>query len=271
MSFFRQYSLIIGSLTLVLIIILLALVPSTILSPQATFIGTDLQHASQGETQVRTTMDFGDITHLQTFPKNFGRWIGLDFNPSEMAAALGADLLILRTYLNTTYYQPVNFIIMQSQDPSSFHPPPICYQAANWQIEEETVEAVPVTDVNWAEANRPVSINVKKMVVSRESEDGVRQREIVLYYYIKGKLFENRVTMIEASASAPAGGSYDNVLAEVKSFLGETVPYMFEHVSGDREIMAVYLARYWGGWVVMVILVLIPLAIIIYPRIRRRL
>jgi hypothetical protein len=270
MNFFRQYSLIIGGLALILVIILLALVPSTILAPQATFIGTDLQHASQGETQVRTKMDFGDIEHLQTFPKNFGNWIGLDFDPSEMAEALGADFLILRTYLNTTYYQPVHFIIMQSQEPSSFHPPPVCYQAANWKIEEESVAAIAVADVNWAEAMEPVSINVKKMVVSRESGEGVKQREIVLYYYVKGKLFENKVTMIEASASVPAEGSYESILAAVKGFLGETVPYMFEHVAGEKEIMAVYLARSWGGWVVMVILVLIPLAIIIYPRVRRR-
>jgi hypothetical protein len=270
MSFFRQYSLIIGSLALILIIIVLATVPSTILAPQATFIGTELQHATQGETQVRTKMDFGDIKHLQAFPKNFGNWIGLEFDPSEMAETLGADLLILRTYLNTTYYQPVNFIIMQSQDPSSFHPPPICYRASNWEIEEEVVEAVPVSDVTWARAAEPVSISAKKMVVSRESEGKVKEREIVLYYYVKGRLFENAVTIIEVSVSAPAEGSYEGALSAAEGFMGETVPYMFEHVSREKEILAVYLARSWGGWAIMTVLILIPLAIIIYPRVRRR-
>jgi hypothetical protein len=270
MNFFRQYSIIIGVLALILVIILLVLVPSTILAPQATFIGTDLQRASQGETQVRTRMDFGDIEHLQTFPKNFGSWIGLDFDPSDMAEALGADFLVLRTYLNTTYYQPVHFVIMQSQEPSSFHPPPVCYKAANWKIEEEAVEAITVEDINWAGTTGTVSINVKKMVVSRESVEGDKEREIVLYYYVKGKLFENKVTMIEASASIPAEGPYEGILVAVKDFLGETVPYMFEHVAVEKEILAVHLARSWGGWVIMVILILIPLAIIIYPRIRRR-
>jgi hypothetical protein len=269
MKFFRQYSLIIGSLSLVLIIIVLASVPSTILVPQATFIGTELQYATEGETQVRTKMDFGDIEHLQAFPKNFGHWLGLDFDPSEMAESLGADLLVLRTYLNTNHYQIINFIIMQSQSPSSFHPPPICYRASNWEIEEEAVEPVAVPDVTWARADGPVSISVKKMVVSREPQGGVKQREIVLYYYVKGRLFENTVTMIEVSASAPTEGSYEYVLSAAKGFMGETVPYMFEPVVGEREMLAVYLARSWGGRAIMAALILITLAIIIYPRVRR--
>ena len=124
MSFFRQYYLVIGSLALVLIVIVLASVPSTVLAPQATFIGTELRYAAESETQVRTKMDFGDIEHMQAFPKKFGDWLGLDFDPSETAETLGADLLVLRTYLNTTYYQPIHLIMMQSQNPSSFHPPP---------------------------------------------------------------------------------------------------------------------------------------------------
>lgn len=269
MSFFRQYSTIIGGLTLALVIIVLVSLPSNILAPQATFIGAELRYAARDETQVRTKMDFGDIEHMRAFPMKFGNWLGLNFDPSETAESLGADLLVLRTYLNTNYYQLIHLIIMQSQDPSSFHPPSICYRATGWEIEEEDVEEVTISDITWANASEPVSISAKKLVAFKKSDGAVEEREVALYFYVKGRLFEEMVTMIQVSASAPTDGSYDEVLSAVKGFMGETVPYMFEPGAEEREMLAIYLARSWGGRILIAVLMLIPLAIIIYPRVRR--
>jgi len=269
MNFFRQYSMIIGGLILALVIIVLVSLPSNILAPQATFIGAELRYAAQGETQVQTKMDFGDIEHMRAFPMKFGDWLGLDFDPTETAESLGADLLVLRTYLNTHYYQPIHLIIMQSQDPSSFHPPPICYRATGWEIEEEDVEKVSVTDTTWVNASEPVSISARKLVAIKKSNGVAGEREVALYFYVKGRLFEEMVTMIEVSASAPIDGSYDNVLTEVKDFMAETIPYMFEPGAEEREMLAIYLARSWGGRILIAVSILIPLAIIIYPRVRR--
>jgi hypothetical protein len=272
MSFFRQYSLIIGILVLVLVLIVLASVPSAILAPQATFIGTELQYAGAGETPVRTMMDFGNVQHMQAFPKKFGDWIGLEKDPSGAIEGLGAELVILRTYLNTgSYHHPMHFAIVQSQEPSSFHPPPICYRAANWEILEESDDEITVSDITSASAAGPVSIGINKMVVSRESGgEAPREREIVLYYYVKGRMFENTITMIEASASVPADVSDDDVLADLKEFMVEVVPYMFEPVKQETEMLAIHLGRSWGGRAIIAVLVLIPLAFIIYPRVRRR-
>lgn len=273
MSFYRRYSAVIGGLGLVLVIIVLVSVPSNILAPQATFIGTELRYATANEIQVRTKMDFGDVEHMQTFPKQFGDWLGLDVEPSEQAESLGADLLLLRTYLsiNPTYCPPINFVIMQGQDPTSFHPPPICYRALGWEIEEEGVEQVAIPDVTWASASEPISISVKRMIVFEESNGQVEEREVVLYFYVKGRLFEDTVTMIEVSAPAPIEGSCDEVLSAIKGFIGETVPYMFEPADEQQgEMLAIHLAQSWGGRSLMAILVLIPLAVIIYPRLRRR-
>ncbi|MGB2854776.1 MAG: exosortase-associated EpsI family protein [Dehalococcoidia bacterium] len=269
MSFFRRYSAVIGGLILALVIIVLVSVPSNILARQATFIGTELQYASGNEIQVRTKMDFGDIEHMQEFPKKFGDWLGLDFESSEMAESLGADFLILRKYLNTHYYQPIDFIIMQSKERSSFHAPPICYRALGWEVEEEGVEEVSVSDVTWASASPPISLDAKKLVAFKESNGEVEEREVALYFYVKGRLFEDTVTMVEVAAPAPVEGSYDEALRELKDFMGETVPYMFEPAEQEGEMLAIYLGRSWGGRGLMAILVLIPLAIIIYPMLRR--
>ena len=269
MRFFRRYSAVIGGLILALIIIVLVTVPSNILARQATFIGTELQYASDNEIQVRTKMDFGDIEHLQAFPKQFGDWIGLDFESSEMAESLGADLLLLRIYLNTQYYQPIDFIIMQSVERSSFHAPPVCYRALGWEIEEEEVEEVSIPGASWASASGPVSMEAKKLVAFKESNGEIEEREVALYFYVKGRLFEDTVTMVEVAAPAPVEGSYDEALGELKDFMGETVPYMFEPGEQEGEMLAIYLARSWGGRGIMAILVLIPLGLIIYPRLRR--
>lgn len=268
MSFFRRYSAVIGGLILALVIIVLVSVPSNILARQATFIGTELQYATENEIQVRTKMDFGDIEHLQEFPKKFGDWLGLDFESSEMAESLGADFLLLRVYINTKYYQTIDFIIMQSKERSSFHAPPICYRALGWEIEEEGVEEVSVSDVTWASASGPISLDAKKLVAFKESNGEVEEREVALYFYVKGRLFEDTVTMVEVAAPAPVEGSYDETLRELKDFMGETVPYMFEPAEQEGEMLAIYLGRSWGGRGLMAILVLIPLAIIIYPMLR---
>ena len=269
MSFFRRYSAVIGGLILALVIIVLVSVPSNILALQATFVGTELQYATDNEIQVRTKMDFGDIEHMQEFPKQFGDWLGLDFESSEIAESLGADLLLLRIYINTRYYQRIDFIIMQSVEPSSFHAPPVCYRALGWEVEEEGVEEVLVSDVTWASASPPISLDAKKLVAFKESNGEVEEREVALYFYVKGRLFEDTVTMVEVAAPAPVEGSYDEALRELKDFMGETVPYMFEPAEQEGEMLAIYLGRSWGGRGLMAILVLIPLAIIIYPMLRR--
>ena len=186
-----------------------------------------------------------------------------------MAESLGADHILLRTYLNTSYYQPIDFIVMQGQEPSSFHPPPICYQATGWEVEEEGVEEIVVSSGTWASASEPISIDAKKLVAFKESNGEVKEREVALYFYVKGRLFEDTVTMVEVTAPAPTEGSCDEALSEAKGFMAEIVPYLFEPSEQEGEMLAIYLARSWGGRVLMAVLVLIPLSIIIYPRVRR--
>ncbi len=269
MDFFKRYSIVIGGLALILVIVVLVSVPSDVLSQQATFIGTELEHSTERETRVLTKMDLGDAEHMKAFPKQFGNWLGLDYAPSAAAETLGADVILLRTYLNTARYQPIHLAVVQADEPSSFHPPPICYRAGGWEIEEEGVEEVLVSDVTWAGSPEPISIAAKRLVASKGSDAEVEEREVVLYYYVKGSLFEDTVTMVQVSASAPVDGPYDEALEAVRGFVGETIPYLFQPDEDKGEMLAVYLAGSWGGIALMAILLLIPVGIMIYPRTRR--
>jgi hypothetical protein len=270
MSFYKRYSIIIGGLALLLVIIVLVSVPSDILSQQATFIGTELQHATENETRVLTKMNLGDAEHMKDFPKRFGNWMGLDFGSSDQLVNLGADIILLRIYLNTAYYQPIHLAIVQSREPSSFHPPPICYKASGWEIEEEGTVEVPVPDLNWASASEPIYISAKKLVALKRGNEEVVDREVALYYYVKGNLFEDTVTMVQVTATAPMEGSYDIELGELKGFMGETVPLIFE--PGDQqegEMLAIHLSKSGAGIAIMAACLLIAVGLMIYPKVTR--
>jgi len=228
-SFFEEYSRIIGLLLLEFTIITLFSTPSMILAKSITTIDTELPRASEDMNFVKTKMDFGNNEHMQAFPKQIGDWNASDYNTTGVAESLGADVMLLRAYSHPKLYQPVFFLIIQSKNRSSFHPPIVCYPALGYTIEEEGKEEVVVHNANWA--SKPVlgtwesrreelgyfneTISVKKLIVVKESEeDGkVTERRVVPYFYVRENPFaSSTVTMVRVSALAPLEGSYDGIL-----------------------------------------------------------
>ena len=280
-SFLEDYSPIIGLLVLAFVVILLFATPSMILTKAITTIGTELSHATADEMIVRTKMDFGSHEHMQAFPKQIDDWTAFDYNATRIAESLGADVMILRAYSNPNVYQPVFFLIEQSTNRTSFHPPPVCYQAVGYTIEEETKETVLLHNVTfaqerWMEKDMPsdVTLSVKKIVVTRESEDDgtVTERRVVLYFYVKNRPYaSNTVTMVRVSALAPIEGSYDGILNISKEFMGDTIPYMFE-IQAEHEQPIIFTVLTIGsltGKVAVVMLFLAPLPSIFYPQLMK--
>ena len=279
-SFFEEYCRIIGLLLFAFVIILLFSTPSMIIAKSITTIGTELSHASESETPVRTLMDFGSNEHMRAFPMQIGDWKGSDYNTTRVAERLGADVLLMRAYSHPKLYQPIFFLIVQSNNRSSFHPPPVCYPALGYTIEGEATEEMLVQNMSWAEgpwmserdASFTGTISVKKLIVVKESkEDGkVTERRVVLYFYVKENPFtSNTVTMIRVSALAPLEGSYDGILNITKEFMADTFPSMFE-IQREESVLFILLGS--GsviGKVAIVLLFLVPLAIIFYPQIKR--
>lgn len=280
--FFEEYHKVIGVLLLTFVIILLFSTPSMIFAKSFTTIGTELSHASSDETLVRAKIDFGSNEHMRAFPKEIGNWWGTDYDTKGLAKRLGADVLLMRAYSNPDFYQPVFFLVMQSYNRSSFHPPIVCYPALGYTIVEEGKEEIQVQDVSWVEdplytkpwnktgisTNRTLS--VKKLVVVKESPDGtVTERRVVLYYYVKEKPVSNTVTMIRISALAPLDGSYDAILEICEQFMLDTLPYMFEAQKKDPTVISMLFAK--GpvtGTIVIILALLVPFAIMFYPQIR---
>ena len=279
-TFFEEYSKIIGLLLLTFVIIILLSTPSLLFAKTFTTIGTELSHASGDEMLGRATMDFGNNEHMQAFPKQIGDWTASDYNTTGVAESLGADVMLLRAYSHPELYPQVFFLIMQSKNRSSFHPPIVCYPALGYTIEEEGKVNIPIQNVSWVEGPlygvpaterlySNVTLPVKKLIVTKQSGENVTERRVVLYFYVKGSPFtSDTVTMIRVSALASRHGSYDRILNVTAKFMGDTIPYMFE-IQREEQIFFFLLAS--GsvfGKVAIVLLFLAPLSIIFYSQIR---
>jgi hypothetical protein len=295
----KSAAMIIGLTALALVIVLLLSTPSEILAREVQLIDTELGRASGNEIYVFTKMDFGSNEHVQTFPREIGSWRSVSYNISRLAERLNADTMLLRVYANlsngTLRDKPVSFSIIQSENLSTFHPPPICYGGLGYKIEAETTEEVLISNTTWARppltsasghehepekagcfnssSSMSMSrlISVKELVVFKESNGEITDREVVLYFYVKDNpLATDTITMIRASAQAPINGSVDGTLNITKGFMGEAFPYMFE-VREKEEIIAVKLAKSGiGGWLIIGVLISVPIGIAVYPRIKIR-
>ena len=222
-SFFEEYSKVIGMVALTFVLIILFSSPSMLLAKPITVIDTELAHATGGEISVRTKMDLGNNEHVRAFPNAIGCWTGSDFNTTRIEQLLGADVMLLRAYSHPKLFQPVFFLIMQSGDRASFHPPTVCYPALGFTIEEVGNVMIPVHDVSWMEgplfatrrdkANESVYFSAKKLIVTKESKGEVTERRVVLYYFVKeSPFFSDTVTMVRVSALAPLEGCYNGIL-----------------------------------------------------------
>ncbi len=274
MGFFRRYSTVLGFLALILVVVLLLSTPNLAFSPGVSFIDSELHRSTGDEAYVRTKLDFGSAEHLDAFPREIGEWEGYDYDTAGVKQQLGADVALLRGYGRPGLYQPIFFLIMQAKTESSFHPPAICRLAQGYKIQEQGKEQVVVTDSSWVEpSSSSMSIPVELMVSSKESGGKVTERRVALYCYMKGNQFtSDAVTMIQVEALAPVEGPYDGILGVEKEFLATAFPFMFEPGEGEEQKpLAAQLAGFGiGGYFAIVFLLSMPLAIIVYPRIRRR-
>lgn len=269
MAFYRRYSLLLGILALILTLVLLLSTPGVALSPGVTFIDSELHRSSGEEAYVRTRMDFGSAAHVSSFPKQIGEWTGYDYDTREAEESLKADVILLRGYDRPGLYQPLFFLIMQAKTESSFHPPPVCYAGLGYEIGEESKEQLPVSDAGSIGSPSGLTIPLQKMEVFKVSDGEVNERRIVLYYYVKGnQLTSDNVTMIRIEALAPIEGSYGGILGLEKDFLALTFPYMFEPAGeGNWNPLIARIAGVGaGGYFAIILLLLFPVAVILFPR-----
>jgi hypothetical protein len=211
---------------------------------------------------------------MAAFPREIGKWVGYDYDTTKYVELLGADIMLLRNYEPSTFTQPLFFLILQAKTESSFHAPKVCIRAQGGEIQEEGDEKVVITEANWVKGPSSISIPLKKLVTTKSSKDGkIIERRVLLFCYVKGNQFyTDTITMIQVEALAPLQGSYEGTLNEEKDFISQAMPLMFEpNEEGEWHPLVMVLME-WGtsGYLVIAFLLLLPAAIMVYPRIQRK-
>jgi hypothetical protein len=277
--FLEQYSRFIGLIMLTFVLTTLFSTPSMILAKSITSIGTELSHATGDELVVRTKIDFASNEHMQAFTPRIGNWTGMDYEDSErVKEALGADILLMRNYAQPRLVQPIDLLLMQSNNRTSFHPPIVCYPALGYTIEEEGYEFVTLQNASWAaerwlERRDSVvspTVAVKKLVVTKQSETGaIVERRVVLYFYVKERpLASDTITMVRISALVPVTGPYESVVDLEKEFLCETFPYLFEVREAEPRVIATLASGSLLDNVVLLLLLIAPVMVTFYPQLK---
>jgi hypothetical protein len=259
---------------MIVVVLVLLASPAILFSPTVTFIDTNLNMASEHKIPVQIKTDFGRSEVVAAFPKDIGKWEGYDYDATKYVEILGANLILLRYYMPSTFTQPIFFTVVQSKTASSFHPPKICFSGQGYETQEEGNEIVNMTDASWLKGASTAAVPFNKLVVTKSAIDGhISQRRVALFCYIKGNQFySDTITMIQTEALAPLQGSYEASLNEQKDFLVQSFPLMFSPYKDDgqwRPLAVILAGSGLGGLVILVLLILAPLAIIIYPYFRR--
>ncbi len=242
-------------------------------------IDTELDEAGGNSFFVRTKGNFGENEYIETLPKNVDDWYGSgDYDWDHIKKALGADAMLVRAYTKTSIYSLVFLLVAQSDDPSSFHPPPVCYRAQGYDIESEDKISFPVPNTNWAaqqwrsEEEGNVfkgEFSAKVLVISKKDSDGnIYDRMIVLYYYVKhGGVVPDNITMVQVSMSAPANLADDRTYEMLKELMGDMVPVMFEPEKIEKEATAAHIVYKFGatGYLMIIGVFMVPIAIAFFP------
>lgn len=269
MTFYSRYSLLIGVILLACAIVLLLSKPSTMFSREVSFMDSEPFRSSSDGIYVKTKVNLGSREHMKSFPLVIGEWTGFEYDSSYWEKYLGAKAVLLRGYVKPGLYQPVFLQVVQGETETSVHQPVVCYGAQGYTVAEHEDDTLLISDTSWVVEGAPESIPVKKMVVSKESEGQVTERRVVVYWYVAGnRMASSTVTQFEVSALAPLEGSYDGILGETKDLAAQAVPYLFDPTEGKETVMAQLINRGALGYLAVLALICVPLAVAIYPRVR---
>lgn len=280
-----DHHLFIGLLAFSVVLIVLFSSTSSIFAKEVTVIDTELNRRTGNEQGILSKIDIGNSSWFQQFPKNISGWTSMDYDYEKFQDRLDADVLIMRRYTDPVTHQSVFFLITHSDNRSSFHPPIVCYPALGYTILDENVENVFVKNVSWAAkplystwenksemyATTKTPMSVKKLELEKTKNGNVIERKVVLYFYVKDTdITSDEVTMVRVSSVFPTSKTYDESLKICSSFAGEVFPHLFEMQPEEPSIIQNLLNMGFTGIITLMVVLLMPLAIIIFPYIKRK-
>ena len=291
---------------------LLALVLVVLLSPPASSsrdasvsivkVDARLRERDTGRVSVnKLKMSLNEQEHLEKIPHQIGDWRGTDDDATELIREkLHADVLLMRTYRKDGLSQPLFLVIVHSASVGNLHPPPVCYRARGYSIEEEGEATVPVeygalrrriegqildatdeqgqrTTGEWIATKLGIptgtaEIPVSRLLVYKTDGDKIAERRLAYYLYLKDTEFVgySEFSMLRVSALIPEH-DYDHIENEISDFMSEVLALVFGINVEEREPLFGYIAGFGlNGYLVIAALFLLPLAMLVYPLATRK-
>jgi len=269
-----QYTVLTGIGLLAIALLVLLVSPSMIFSPTVTVIGSNLNKSTTDQVTVTTKADFSSEAQMKTFPLDIGTWHGAEYDTTATAKALNAPVLLMRSYVPETLSQPLYLVVVQSKTNSSFHAPDYCYKFQGYELQENVVEYLTITDKSWTTGPNSMTLPMNKLIATKAGKSGaIYERRLVLSFYVKGnQYYSDEITMVQVQALVPLKGSYDGTLTQAKAFITEFFPMMFQPGSSveSKAVITTLAEKGAIGYAGIGFILLVPVAVIAYPFLRRK-
>jgi len=276
-----------AAVALLVIVGFLLSTPSMIFARKIDVIDTELRDTGANPQRVLTKYDLANPKDLAKIPKQLGNWtLAKEYKWDSVATILDTNVLLSRDYARADVFQPVNLLIIQSGNVSSFHPAPVCYRAQGWDVPENEGDPVQVEvpNVTWAQQQWlskdeqnvfSGNVSAKILTVTRHDANGtVTEKRMALYTYIKREDWRvtNSVTWVRVEMAVEPNATSAEVLPILSDLMRETVPSLFSFkVSEEKTLGETVVAKYGlvgGGGVALVLLS--PMAVVVPALLRNR-
>lgn len=268
----ESWRVVAGVVGLLVVAALLLSTPSMIFARGLAVVDTELREAGPDPQRVLTKRDLADPKELESLPRQLGAWNATrQYAWDDVGTLLNAQVLLSRDYARRDVLQPVNLLVVQSSNVSSFHPAPVCYRVQGWAVDDAgATVSVPVPNATWAQPtwlseDEPFAFggNLTAKVLTATKPGETR---IVLYVYLKREDWRvtNAVTWIRTEIAVGPNTTAERALPVLQSLLGEAVPELFAFEQGDEPTLGETLLvdKAPGGWAVVAAAAAVPGAVL---------
>ncbi len=230
-----------GAVALLIVAGLLLSTPSMIFVRKVDIVDAELRDSGHSHA-VLARMDLGDPKALKAIPRTLGAWNeSREYDYDNVAAILNTNVLLSRDYQRDDVFQPVNLLVIESENVSSFHPAPVCYRAQGYDVpaDEGAVVTVPVPNETWAQ-ERWLSaqeqnvfagnLSAKLLEVTKPGPNGtVAEKRVALYVYLKREDWRvtDQVTWVRLEMVVTPDTRGADVLPILGDMMKEVVPNLF--------------------------------------------
>lgn len=274
----ETWRVITGTVALILVVAGLLSTPSMIFAKTVSVVDTELREQSPHAARVLTQYDLGDNASLQKLPEKLGNWsLTHTYDWDSVATLLSANTMLSRDYERADLAQPVNLLIVQSRNVSTFHPAPVCYVAQGWTVPDDgQIVSVPVPNASWSQAQwlskgEPYVFQGEMTAKALDVTKGIGTKNatehVALYVYLKREDWQitNDITWLRFEIDVPPGTGADAVLPILSDLFAQTVPHIFAFDAGHEQNLAESLVTRAGaaGYAVMAIGVAVPAGVIV--------